>query len=686
MKTIKAIKRIILGLLFLFVLVIGVGGYFLFTTDFNKFKPQITEIVRENTGRELVINGEIKPSISLFPTLEVSDVNFSNASWSKNPEMVKVGRFKIEIAIMPILKKAFEIKNLRVEDVIIDNIEIDNAEVVLEKNADGKANWEFDIPKTTSKEETKTADNSSPKIPDFERIAIKNLKVIFIDKDEKQTFDAKSFILSKNFGGDNDIILSGSYNEQNIKLNTEISSIKSIVEDGKIEIDDLVLKLEKIGILKAEGDIEEIYSGKPDIDLEFEMDADENYTKPYKLSAKLDNKNSLYTLKDVIFKAGSSNAKGSVVIDISKEIPFVTASLKSDYLTLNDIIKDEEVKEGEEKTVAVKKTSKGGKVFSSEPLPFEVLKKINGKFDIAITEFPFKQQTFSNIKINATLNNGEMTISPFYLNIDEGILEGSVFVNAKKSPSLIKFNSTNKNINLGNLLEKLEVEADLKGGVLNSKIELQSVGSSVASIMKNLYGNITLFFENGSYVVEKKLSKTLQTFVKVLMGDSQKGVVKMNCSIAKFDVKRGVAEAKTFVLDTDGAFVTGKGNVDLGNEKLDLVLEPTAKKLGLADLISAMKLGGTLSSPSFYPDPMAIGKNVAKVGVGIFTGVGIVGLLGVEVAEELGFGDDNPCADILKKQATQKEKNNSKNQEKITDKIGNKTKSIGNKVKGFFDF
>ena len=67
----------------LFILVLIVGMYaFLALYDFNKLKPMIARAVKDATGRELTIAGNIDFDLGLGPTLVVEDVSFQNASWS----------------------------------------------------------------------------------------------------------------------------------------------------------------------------------------------------------------------------------------------------------------------------------------------------------------------------------------------------------------------------------------------------------------------------------------------------------------------------------------------------------------------------------------------------------------------------------------------------------------------------
>ena len=74
-------KKILLAAA-LVVVVLIVGLYaFVSLYDFNKFKPMIAKAVKDATGRELTIAGNIEFDFGLRPVLVVEDVSFQNAAW-----------------------------------------------------------------------------------------------------------------------------------------------------------------------------------------------------------------------------------------------------------------------------------------------------------------------------------------------------------------------------------------------------------------------------------------------------------------------------------------------------------------------------------------------------------------------------------------------------------------------------
>ena len=66
--------------------------------DFNDLKPQISQMVKDSTGRELSLGGDLELKIGLIPALVVEDVSFQNVSWGSRPELAKIRAFFMPLA------------------------------------------------------------------------------------------------------------------------------------------------------------------------------------------------------------------------------------------------------------------------------------------------------------------------------------------------------------------------------------------------------------------------------------------------------------------------------------------------------------------------------------------------------------------------------------------------------------
>jgi uncharacterized protein involved in outer membrane biogenesis len=123
----------IVGICVAVVIAVFVVAYIiLLSYDFNKFKPQLTDLAKQYTGRDLTLGGDIEIGLytgrdltlggdieiglSLFPTLVVNDVTFQNASWGSRPQMAKVKRLEVKLALLPIFRGGIHISQLTAVD------------------------------------------------------------------------------------------------------------------------------------------------------------------------------------------------------------------------------------------------------------------------------------------------------------------------------------------------------------------------------------------------------------------------------------------------------------------------------------------------------------------------------------------------------------------------------------------
>jgi AsmA protein len=136
------------------VLVIGAGAVFVLTFNPNELKPRIIAAVKQATGRDLVLGGNIGLQLSLRPTVEVSGVSLSNAPGFSPPQMATLQTLYLQLAVLPLLRHSIEINRL----VLVQ------PDIHLETNAQGKSNWEFTPQATTppAAAPTSASQNSNP--------------------------------------------------------------------------------------------------------------------------------------------------------------------------------------------------------------------------------------------------------------------------------------------------------------------------------------------------------------------------------------------------------------------------------------------------------------------------------------------------------------------------------------------
>jgi uncharacterized protein involved in outer membrane biogenesis len=129
----RALRIGVIIIAILIVLVIGAGAAFVLTFNPNELKPRIIAAVKQATGRDLLLKGDIGLKLSFWPTVEVSGASLSNAPGFAPPEMATLRKLDLQLAVAPLLRHRIEINRL----ILIQ------PDIHLQTNPQGKSNWTF---------------------------------------------------------------------------------------------------------------------------------------------------------------------------------------------------------------------------------------------------------------------------------------------------------------------------------------------------------------------------------------------------------------------------------------------------------------------------------------------------------------------------------------------------------------
>ena len=127
----KALLKLVLGLIgFVIVLVVAVGVA-VATLDPNKHKDWIAAKVQEETGRTLAIDGPIALEIYPWLGVQADGVTVGNAPGFGPEPFLKLGHVHARLKFLPLLREQYE----------IDTVQLHGAVLNLARNKDGVSNW-----------------------------------------------------------------------------------------------------------------------------------------------------------------------------------------------------------------------------------------------------------------------------------------------------------------------------------------------------------------------------------------------------------------------------------------------------------------------------------------------------------------------------------------------------------------
>ena len=191
---------------------------FVATYDYNKLKPQIARMVKDATGRELNLGGEVNLDFGFSPALVVTDVTFANASWGSQPEMIKIGKLQAQVRLLPLLFRDVELRQMGLTGV----------EVLLETDPSGRGNWDL----MAGDSSDKRGRSFKPAQIDIDNIRIENLSLTLRDgKTGSVTrFTLISFAVNRQAAADLLALdLRAEYNGQPVMLSGKTGLIRDLL-------------------------------------------------------------------------------------------------------------------------------------------------------------------------------------------------------------------------------------------------------------------------------------------------------------------------------------------------------------------------------------------------------------------------------------------------------------------------
>ncbi|NMJ43666.1 AsmA family protein [Roseomonas sp. JC162] len=96
------------------------------------FTARVDAALEHATGRA-VSHGGIQVSPGLRPRIVLTDATVANIPGGSRPDFARIGRLEVTLALIPLLSGHVEIDSLRLAD----------ADLILERNAEGRPNWVF---------------------------------------------------------------------------------------------------------------------------------------------------------------------------------------------------------------------------------------------------------------------------------------------------------------------------------------------------------------------------------------------------------------------------------------------------------------------------------------------------------------------------------------------------------------
>jgi uncharacterized protein involved in outer membrane biogenesis len=323
-----------------------------------------------------------------------------------------------------------------------------------------------------------------------------------------------------------------------------------------------------------------------------------------------------YALSGVKLNAGGSDLSGEATLAMGGTRPAINANFTSNQVDLAAFTPKEPAK-GKAQAPAPAPTpapgsaqgGKGGRMFSDDPLPFDLLNASDGELHYKAAKVLAKGATITDLNVAANWRNGEFNLKPLTANVGGGKIDVDLTANARGQTVAGKIDT--KGVNLGGLLETMKVTDLLHDGKTDFSADFRGAGKSMHALMASLNGVSTLHIGEGE--IESKYADLLGADAVRVLAPLQQGhaQTKLNCIVGRYEIKDGVVTSKVNITDTGRMTVVGDGTVNLGSEQLGLTFTPNPKEASLLALAVPIRVHGSLTEPGFSPDAGAALKGAA---------------------------------------------------------------------------
>lgn len=539
------------------VLTIAVIGLVVFvaTLDLNSYKPQIEAAVEEATGRDLTIEGDLDLAWTPRPTLTTETVHFANAGWGSRPDMATVGKLQVAVDVVPLLSGTLDVQRIALADV----------DILLERNADGAANWQLGGG-TDGGGGGSVGRDTVPLLRSVELIDVV-LRWKPEPQEEAQTIRINRLELDAADGNAPlDVTLEADVDGDPVTLQGTLPAVAEALRPGATLPVDVTGKV-----------------------------GDREIALATNLRYVLGQDGGLSTLESdrLSLTSDGITVTGTASLALDGPRPKLVADLKSEAITLS---------EGDDNSGDGLETA----------LPLALLGLVDAEITLALAGLTVDELAVTDIAATATLTDGTLRLDPVAAVLSDGKIAATATVAANEAVPTQALKATWTGADFGKLARDLHGSDTLEAKG-DAAVDLTASGASPRDMIASLGGTAWVTTRDGRIANEdwELIAEDLAAKFLPFLEGSSRGT--LNCAVGRWTLKRGVAETVVLMVDSDRVTVGGEGSIDLARETLDMRLTPNPKDASLVSLATPILITGPIADPTLAPDPVAVAKGVGSL-------------------------------------------------------------------------
>lgn len=654
MRAMTVIRVVVVLVVALVVTAVAV----LMSIDFGGYKGEIAAAVREATGRQLDIDGKFSLRIGLTPRVEVERVRFANAPWGSRPAMATIEKFGAEVKLLPLI-----FGEVRVERLVLEG-----ADILLETDAQGRGNWMF-APEVGRDAAAPPQDGGAArKLPSFDRVRVERARIVWRDGASGRADEVTV----------NTLEALAESTDQPVRL-----ALRAIYGGAPVSVDGTLGPLVRLagGTNPWPFEIEAVLGSatialkgaaqKPLAGTGIEADLSVRGGNlsdlaalaggplpaigPYRVEARLAEKDGRWTASNLSLSVGTSTLSGEASIEPSATPPKLHASLAGPVIDLADF-QDGKAPAATGRVSPAAGAAEplpppvgdaaAGRLFSDAPLPLAALGAVDATVAVRTAKLVLGTVALTDATVDLRISDGRLAARPVKASLAGAPLTAEIQLGGSQGPPALVAKLGIDKLDLAALLKEAG-QPGLASGKVDIRADLNGKGQSIRALMAGIDGTAELVMGSGT-IADDTLDLLSADVIKAISPWAPKNRdLKVNCVVGRYDIRAGMATSRMTLFDSDRVALTGEGGVNLATEEIGLTVVPYAKEASLLRLAVPIRIGGTLAEPRAWPDA----ERIAKGAVGTVLGLpgDVLGTLGNVLRGGGGRdGEQNRCLAALK--------------------------------------
>ncbi len=620
--------------------------------DWDALRGPIARKASAETGRTVRLDGPLQ--VHLFrwnPSVTVNGLKIGNPPWAGKDQMVDVASITVAVKLLPLLKG----------EVILPTLEIHKPTVRLVRQKSGRANWNLGRKKTPSEQ------NKPMKIPAVQHFVLDDGRLTVRDEQRKLTFDGTIASRETRSGDDGKqgfaLAGDGKLNGEPFKLTLSGAPLINLDPDKpypfKAEVQAGATHVTAEGRIPKPFDAGRFaatltVAGDDLADLYYLSGLALPNTPPYRLSGTLRRNGAKFTFDDFDGKVGDSDLGGDIAIATGGGRPKLTADLRSKLLDFNDLgsllgappsTASGQAASSKQKAQAARMKAEN-RLLPDATLEVERIRGMDAQLEYRAGEVKAPHLPLKTVALDLTLDHGVLTMHPVSFEMPQGKLTAHVRLDARPAVPQTDIDARISGMQLQELAAAKPGQPAPITGTMQARAKLHMTGNSVARAAATADGTVTFVIPRGEIreAFAQLVGVNAAKGLGLLLSGNQKQTA-LRCAVINMPAKDGILTAQPIVVDTEPVLVTGKGDINLRNETLDLTIEGHSKHPSILHVMAPVTVGGHLRSPSIGVAPA---KPLAQAATAVALGI-LLPPLAILPFVDPGLAKDADCSALLAK-------------------------------------